>query len=73
MTLTPEMVEYLYENITFFIKEGFEMIVTVPDFFDKKWEQWHLVKIEEQLYKIYGYCRDISTEPQISLLDQTSY
>ena len=32
MTLTPQMVEYLYENIVFFVKEGFEMIVTVPDF-----------------------------------------
>ena len=74
MTLTPEMVGYLYENIVFFIREGFEMIVTVPDFFDKKWERRHLVKMEEQLYKIFEYCKGIPTgKPQISLLDQTSY
>ena len=74
MTLIPETVEYLYENIAFFVKEGFEMIVTVPDFFNKKWERRHLAKMEEQLYKIFEYCKGISTGiPKISLLDQTSY
>ena len=74
MTLTPQMVEYLYENIVFFVKEGFEMIVTVPDFFDKKWERKHLIKMEEQLHKIFEYCEDLPImKPQISLLDRTSY
>lgn len=73
MTLTPEMVEHLYENIVFFIEEGFTMIVTVPDFFDKRWENRHLLKIEEQLHKIFEYQEKTSMlNPQISLIDKTS-
>lgn len=71
MTLTPEMVEHLYENVVFFIKEGFDMIVTVPDFFSMGWEQSHLAKMKQQLHNIFEYCDKIPIpKPQISLLDQ---
>lgn len=73
MTLTPEMVEYLYENIVFFVKEGFTMIVTVPDFFDKTWKNSHLIKMEKQLHKIFEYQKKMSMlNPQISLIDKNS-
>ena len=71
MTLTPEGVDHLYENIVFFIKEGFNMVVTVPDFFDMSWEQGHLVKMKEQLHNVFEYYEKMSiSKPQISLLDQ---
>lgn len=73
MTLIPEMVDYLYENTVFLIEEGFNMIVTVPDFFDIRWEKSHLIKMEEQLKKLFAYCKKrTALNPQINLLDQTS-
>ncbi len=74
MTLTPKTVDCLYENIVFFIEEGFTMIVTVPDFFDKEWKYGHLKKLKKQLHKLNEYQRTLQPQNvQISLLDESFF
>lgn len=53
MTYTPESVCRLYSNIEHLIRMGFSVIVPVPDYSDRRWNEGHAAILEEETLKLY--------------------
>lgn len=70
MTLTPKTIDMLFENVVFFIEEGFRMVVSVPDYFDNEWTSYHIEQLEMQIKRIYNYWLGLSEpRPRISVVE----
>jgi uncharacterized protein len=69
VTVAPNTVEYLYDNILFLIKEGFKQISIAFDFFSKEWNENHIQIIEEQYNRVLKYWDDNKLSVEISVVD----
>ena len=55
LTFGTETVDHLFLSIKHLIELGFKRIVSIPDYFDRKWEESHIAIYIEQLKLIKEY------------------
>lgn len=53
MTIVPETVNLLFDNVIHIIKLGYSTIVAVPDLFSKNWNDNILKQLEIQLFRLH--------------------
>lgn len=70
VTVAPNTIEDLFDNIRYFVDLGFKQIAITFDFFSKEWNENHISIIEEQYQKALEYWKKENSQVEISLVDE---
>lgn len=71
MTFDSNTVSSLYMNIKHMYELGFKTIVSVPDYFDKKWDEASMQILLEEMIKINEWAKSLEdNELLISIIDK---
>lgn len=70
VTVAPNTIENLFDNIKYLADLGFKQISIAFDFFSKEWNGNHISIIEEQYEKTINYWEKENLQIEISLVDE---
>ncbi|CEP45498.1 radical SAM domain-containing protein [[Clostridium] sordellii] len=70
VTVSPNTVESLFDNVKYLIELGFKQISVAFDFFSIQWNEKHIDIIDVQYNKILKYWEENSLKVEISLVDE---
>ncbi len=67
MTFNSTTVNNLYTNVIHLLEKGFAKIVSIPDYFDKTWNDTSMAVLLEQMLKLKKYHSTLSNKDKISI------
>ena len=70
MTVTPETVKYLYDNVKFLYNTGFKLISPIINQYDTNWNEDAMAVLEEQLLQLSNFCSSQAEELHIGMLEK---
>lgn len=70
VTVTPNTIEDLHDNIRYLVDIGFKQISVAFDLFSNEWNENHISIIEEQYQKTLSYWKSNSLQVEISIVDE---
>lgn len=70
VTVAPNTVENLFDNIKYLADLGFKQISIAFDFYSKEWNENHISIIEEQYERTINYWKEYNSQIEISLVDE---
>lgn len=70
ITVAPNTIEDLFDNIKYLVDLGFKQISVAFDSFSKEWNETHIYEIENQYNQVLNYWENEHIEVEISLVDE---
>ncbi len=70
VTVAPNTVEDLFDNVKYLVDLGFKQIAIAFDLFSKEWNENHISIIEEQYQKSLKFWKEQNPQIEISLVDE---
>nr|WP_312983845.1 radical SAM protein [Clostridioides sp.] len=70
VTVAPNTIENLFDNIKYLSDLGFKQIAVAFDLFSKEWDENHIVLIEQQYKKTLNYWKEFASQTEISIVDE---
>ena len=70
MTVTPETVKNLYDNVKFLYDTGFKLISPIINQYDNGWSDDTMAILEEQLLQLSYFCNSQAKELHIGMLEK---